>query len=282
LNSIPPDQAEESLDETDNRIDNANLQERRAQLATIIKGGLQRMHEKEIKYRIAGHEYVLQDQIAQASQLVQWAKNWIGNALADFPQASMAWAGVCVILPILTIPSAADQANRDGFTYVTARMRFYVELEPLLLLENRDPTTTGLEKEFETHIVDLYQHILDFQFRSVLRFYRSRLGSLRQDFIQPENWSAMLSKVKELEKKVDDLSKKINTSVSRRALEKLSKTANGSLEIMKNLLSVAEQQLQVSEDSRDHLSEIAKFTGNMKYVVLSLFSSLLLPDLTSK
>ncbi|KAF4636457.1 hypothetical protein G7Y89_g1629 [Cudoniella acicularis] len=251
-----PDQAEESLDETDNRIDNANLQERQAQLDTIIEAGLQRIDEKKIKYTIAGHEFDLQDQIAQAAGLVQQVKGFVGEAVKASPEASLAWAGVCVILPILTNPSAAEQANGDGFTYVTCRMRYYVALEPLLWPKNQDPTAAdpkNLKKEFEAPIVDLYQHILDFQFRSVLRFYRSWRGNLRRDLIQHDDWKGMLTKVQELEKTVNTDSTKINTLASRQALEKLSDKANGSLETLKKLLSVAERQLQVSEESRNIL-----------------------------
>ena len=261
------------MDETDNRIDNANLQERRAQLDTIIKDGLQRMDEKKIKYHIAGHEFVLQDQIAQAAGLVQGVKDFVGEAVKASPEASLAWAGVCVILPLFTNPNIAEQANRDGFTYVTARMRYYVALEPLLWPKNQDPTAAdpkNLKMEFEAHIVDFYQHILDFQFRSVLRFYRSWRGNLTRDLIQHDDWKGMLTKVQELEKIVDTDSTKINTLASRHALEKLSEKANGSLEIIKKLLSVAERQLQVSEENRGILSEIAKFTEDTKYGVLSI------------
>ena len=124
------------MDDTDNQIDNANLRERRAQLDSIIIAGLQRIDEKKIKYTIAGHEFNLQDQIAQAAGLVQGVKDFVSEAVKVSPEASLAWAGVCVILPLLTNPSAAEQANSDGFTYVTCRMRYYVALEPLLWPKN--------------------------------------------------------------------------------------------------------------------------------------------------
>lgn len=266
------------MDETDNRIDNANLQERQAQLDTIIEAGLQRKDEKKIKYTIAGHEFDLQDQVAQAAGLVQQVKGFVGEAVKASPEASLAWAGVCVILPILTNPSAAEQANRDGFTYVTCRMRYYVALEPLLWPKNQDPTAAepkNLKEQFEAHIVDLYQHILDFQFRSVLRFYRSWRGNLGRDLIQHDDWKGMLTKVQELENIVDTDSTKINTLASRQALEKLSDKANGSLETLKKLLSVAERQLQVSEETRDILLK-------QLYVIPSYSRRSSVSDLTSK
>jgi hypothetical protein len=53
----------------------------------------------------------------------------------------------------------------------------------------------------------------------------------------------MLSQVKELEGTIDTHSKKINTLASGQALEKLRENAEGSLETMQRLLSLAENQL---------------------------------------
>jgi N-terminal domain of NWD NACHT-NTPase len=242
------------LDETDNRIDKANLQERQAQLDSIINSGLQRIDEKKMRYHIAGHEFVVQDQIAQVAGLVQGMKDFVGEAVKASPEASLAWAGVCLILPILTNPSAAEQANSNGFTYVTSRMRFYVALEPLLLPKDQDQNVTipeNLKEEFESHIVDLYLNILDFQLKSVLRFYRRWLAKLTRDLTQQEDWKEMLSNVQELEKIVDNDFTKINDSAARKELEELNKNASGSLETMQKFLSVTERQLQVTEEHRD-------------------------------
>jgi hypothetical protein len=254
------------LDETDNRIDNANLQNRRAQLVKIINLGLQRMDEKKVKYTIASHEFVLQDQIAQVAGLVQGMKDFVGEAVKVSPEASLAWAGVCVILPILTNPSAAEQANSDGFTYVVSRMHFYVELERLLWPANLE-RADKLKKEFEDHIVDLYQHILDFQLKSVLRFYRSRLENLGRDLIQHEDWKTMLSTINDKEAIVRNDSEQINTVSSRQQLEGLSKKAKASLENVRKLLSVAKQMLQVLKENRDILLKHSQ-TGEQQLDVL--------------
>lgn len=247
-----PDDPAKNLDGTENRIDSANLQNRQAQLKEIIEVGRRRMDEKRIKYTIAGHEFVVQDQIAQAAGLVQGMKDFIGEAITASPEASLAWAGVCVILPIFTNPAAAEQANNDGFTYVASRMRFYVELEHLLWPNNLEPATK-LKKEFEDHIVDLYQHVLEFQLRSVLRFYRKWVTRVMRDVSQHDDWREMLSRVKELENIVGNESKSVNTLASRRELEALNGKARKSLDHMQDILSVNEQQLQA-------LREIVKNT----------------------
>jgi hypothetical protein len=248
LNSSSLDQATEYLDDTDNRIDNEDPRARREQLDKIIKAGRQRMDEKKIKYHIAGYEFVLQDQIAQAAELVQWAKTLIDQAVRPSPEASMAWAGICLILPLFTQSSATEQANRAGFTYVTGRMRYYVALETLLLPKDQDATATvpeDLKDAFEITIVDLYQHILEFQFRSVLRFFRRRLRNLGRDLIQREDWNGMLSKVQALEKILDRDFRKIHHTILSQELEKLNESTKGSLESMQGLMSVAEEQRDI-------------------------------------
>lgn len=270
--SDPHDPADESLDETDNLIHDANPKERQAQLKTIIDRGLQRMDEKKSKCTVAGHEFDLEESIAKAAKVVQGVKGFVDEAVKASPEASLAWAGVCVILPILTKPSAAKQVNLDGFTYVTSRISFYVKLEPLLLPKDQDQTTSiprDLKDEFEGQIVNLYQAILDFQIKSVLRFYRSWRGNLPRDLIDHEGWAGMLTKVQKLETTLHDDFEKINDAALRQRLDDLKENASRSLKTMQQLLLVAEQQLEVFKEQRDILSEQLKLAKDAKYVVLS-------------
>lgn len=241
------------LDKTDNRIDE-NPEKRQAQLDTIIKSGLHRIEERKTTYTIAGHEFVLQNQIAQAAGLVLQMKDFVGGAVAVSPPASLAWAGVCLILPILTNPYAAEEANTDGFTYVTSHIRFYVALEPLLF-----PKDANIPKEaketFQSDITKLYQQILEFQFKSVLRFYRRWLAKIIVDTARGENWEGMLTEIKKTKKVMDEHYNLMNTSASRIALEKLNKDAEESLKSMRSLLSVAERQLEVTTELRDTSSK---------------------------
>ncbi|RYP75956.1 hypothetical protein DL771_002028 [Monosporascus sp. 5C6A] len=255
-----PGRAQEYLDDTDNLIDN-DPTVRREQLDKIIEAGRQRMDGKKIKYHIAGSEFVLQDQIAQAAELVQWGKALVDEGVKASPGASMAWCGICLVLPLLTRPKDADDANTDGLAYVTARIRFYVALEPLLLPKHPDSAaaiSADLKETFENNVVDLYQHVLEFQFRSVLRFFRGRLRNLRRDLIQCEDWNGMLSKVQELEKTLDGDFKKINDSVLRRKLEEINESAKGSLGFMRRLLSVAEEHLRVDQELLQFHKDTAK------------------------
>ncbi|KAI0449474.1 hypothetical protein F5B21DRAFT_47833 [Xylaria acuta] len=228
-----------------------------AQLKIIIAAGLQRIEEKETN---------LSNQIDQAAKLVLWAKDWIGAAVKQSPEASIAWAGVCIILPLLTNPKTADEANRDGIAYVTTRMQYYTKLQPLLERLGRNPeVSSDLMVEAKNHIIQLYQHILEFQIRSALRFYQSRPRRYASDVVLPEDWKKMTHNIKEFEHTVDRTLIQINQFVARQELESLNSKSRETLEAMQQLLSVSEkhariatEQLEIAQKGLEILEDEAK------------------------
>ncbi|KAM0540776.1 hypothetical protein ACHAPJ_013507 [Fusarium lateritium] len=229
---------EQNPEATSDRIDNQNLDHRQEQLHTITRNGLQQMEEGKKKYTIFGYEFVPRKQIAQAAGFVKNMKALVDEAVKASPEASLAWAGVCTVLPLLTNPAAAEEAQQEGFTYVTSRMRFYVELEHLLWPASLTEDA-GVKLEFENDLVNLYQHILEFQLRLVLRLYETRLRGLKDDVIKHGIWEDLVSKIRKLEDIFHKDLDKINGLSSRTELENLNKKADQFLHAMTSILSVA-------------------------------------------
>lgn len=175
--------------------------------------------------------------------MVLWAKDWIGDAVSASPQASVVWAGLCLVLPLLTSPHTANEANRDGFTYVTTRIRFYTALEPLL----QTPRPNQAAAEIQERLVDLYENILSFQVQSILRFYHSRLKGYVKDLAQKTDWKKMQDDIKALEATINGDLDRMSEFVSVQELSRLNKTSTDYLQKMESLLSVSEQQLDVSK-----------------------------------
>ena len=245
------------LDETINAIDGADLSLRQSQLDHIIKSGLKRVEERRTTYHIAGQEFVVQEQVAQAAELLEWTKEWIDSAVQSSPQASIAWAAICIALPFLTKPAAAEQANREGFSYVTARMKYYVSLEPLMLPPSKQPEDvgsimpSGLRRELGAHVVELYKHILDYQIRSVLRFYRGSFKNFGRDIGPSEDWKDMRSKIEYLERVINNDLQQTHSFVHSQMLEAIAKDAEKVVAVMQELFTVSQKHLQVGEGIRD-------------------------------
>ncbi|KAL6812523.1 hypothetical protein J3E69DRAFT_348833 [Trichoderma sp. SZMC 28015] len=215
--------ANKSPVETKNQIE-ADPKIRLAQLKTITNSGLQRLDEKKSRCFIFGHEFILRDQLAQATQFIQNIRGVIDDAVKASPQASLAWAGICVVLPVLMNPSVAEDASRDGCIYVTSRIQFYVKLESLLSSSGRIQVS-GLDIELEERLITLYRSIIDFQIRTVRRVYLTRLTRLTEDIIQHEDWKGMMAKIQQLEKTFNDDFKQVNNALLGRELEVLNNKA---------------------------------------------------------
>jgi len=194
-------------------------------------------------------------------------KGLVDEAVKVSPEASLAWAGVCVLLPVLTSPSAVDEANRDGLSYVTSRIRYYVELEHLLWPENLK--RQDLKEQFEYYIIEPYQHILEFQIKTVLRFYRRWLANMGRDVIGSDDWRGMVSKIKGMEQIVREESSTVNTIASRDSLGDIHETAKEYYHSMQSLLSVTKKQLLVSMEHRDISSKQLAEHKRTKYVLPS-------------
>ena len=201
------------------------------------------MEEPRSEYTIAGHTFNLRQQIAKAAQFVLWGQTLVDQAVKSSTEASLVWAGVSLVLPLLTHPYLAAQANESGFNHVTARMNFYVALESRLLPKD-ETISEELKKAFQTDILDLYQHVLEFQLSSVLRFYKSSLKRVLEDVKNDSVWDEMLSQVTAAEKKLESDFMLINNTVMRDELVALRDTATASLGKISQFLSVTEKHLE--------------------------------------
>jgi hypothetical protein len=217
---------------------------RKAVLDEVAEHGQERRDQKKITFHIGHREIVLHDLVARAARLVQWGKSLVDQAVKPSAEASLIWAGVCLVLPLLTEPTLAEKANEDGFAYVTSRMDYYVELEPLLCHLPIDIVSEGLKKVVEEKIVKLYQQILDFQIRSILRFYRGWRKNVARALVQDYDWKAMYSNIQAVEKALKDDFEQINDAVLVHRLDNLDKDTKESVDIMRRLLSAASKLLQ--------------------------------------
>ncbi|KAK4074995.1 uncharacterized protein Triagg1_4659 [Trichoderma aggressivum f. europaeum] len=220
--------------------------ERHKQLEDITKRGLRRVDEKQIEYLLFGRQFILRDQITEAAKFVQNIKSLIDEAVKASPEASLAWAGVCILLPVLTSSSAAEEASRDGFIYVTSRIRYYMEFEHLLWPDSLN--ASNAKDNFETQIIDLYRQILEFQIKNVLRFYRNWLANVGRDISGSDDWKGMLTVIKDLELTMIRDWSNLNSVASRKALEAIDEATQQSCSDIQSLLSIARQHIQVSTE----------------------------------
>ncbi len=94
---------------------------------------------------------------------------------------------------------------------MTTRMRYYTALEPMLRRLAQNPRVdAGAMGEANQHLVALYRQILEFQIRSVIRFFQGALRKFAGDVFQRDTWASMVSAAREREAEVNSEPLQIN------------------------------------------------------------------------
>lgn len=225
----------------------------------IAELGLKHMEDKKVKVTILGHEIGLQDGAAQVGEAVDWAQNYVKDAIKDVPYAPAVMAGISLVLPLLKNPTAADAANREGFTYVTSQMRYYVEMESLLLPEDMKP---ALKNDLMERVVKLYTLIIDFQVQSVIRFYRSRTNSYFRGVVNYDSWNDTLCHLKAEESNLEEKFEKVLSASSVQQLKKLASEANSSRKALNDILDNIQELVRISRNQKDILERTEQRLSN--------------------
>ncbi|KAL8299133.1 hypothetical protein RB593_009145 [Gaeumannomyces tritici] len=197
-------------------------------MSDVINLGLKHMEGKQIAFNIGRQKFVLQDQMKHVVAGIQLGKDWVDDAVQANPLAGAAWAGVCLLLPLLINPSEVQRANEEGLAYVNQKIRYYTAMESLFL--HAEGPTAAKRDHLRSRLLELYQAIIDFQAQSVLRFFRRRFANFLRDVVKYDPWEDMLEKIKNLGRDVESESMQINIDLSRDALGELVQWAKESEE----------------------------------------------------
>ncbi|KAK3690438.1 hypothetical protein B0T22DRAFT_481616 [Podospora appendiculata] len=168
-------------------------------LQTLTKKALERMDEQKTNPTV-------REVINGAVKLIDFGKELITSAVKDIPPANIVWVGVCLVLPALTNPATAREANKTGFTYVTSQIEFYLALERSILSPSAEQAA---QETLCDSISELYRLVIDFQIQSVLYLSRHSAENLVRDVVRYDDWEGMLSAIKEQEKEVLKRAEKI-------------------------------------------------------------------------
>ncbi|GAB1194356.1 hypothetical protein APSETT444_003601 [Aspergillus pseudonomiae] len=170
---------------------------RQQKLEQIAKLGFERMQEGKLQATFFGKKIVLQEAIGTLGNGISWVQTYAKDALKDVPYAPAVMACTSLVLPLLTSPSRVDDENKQGFLYVTSQIRYYIEMETLLLADYGNP---GVKAQLKEQVKGLYKLVIDYQVQSVMRFHRNPTKDYFRSVTDWDGWSEQLTTIKEEEK----------------------------------------------------------------------------------
>lgn len=80
--------------------------ERKKQMETLLKRKIEEVNQDSWKLRFGGEEIPVKDLVEPVVGVIDWANEYISDAVSVNPYASIAWAGVGLLLPVSnTVPN---------------------------------------------------------------------------------------------------------------------------------------------------------------------------------
>ncbi|KAL5094967.1 hypothetical protein Trisim1_003575 [Trichoderma cf. simile WF8] len=208
-----------------NQINGTDPKIRLEQLNSITSSGLQQLEVGKTKYNVFGREFIPRNQLARSMRFIQNIRTIIDEAVRVSPYASLAWAGVSIILPTFLDTATAEEACHKGFLYLSSRIQYYNKLESLLLSSSDRMQASGLSAVLEDRLTALYGQIIRYLMKTVRRVNLTRLARLKEDITGHEDWEGMIAEIQESEKILSNDAKQANDSAIGRELEQLSNNA---------------------------------------------------------
>ena len=225
---------------------------RRAQLEDQLIQGKAK-HDAAGKIVIRGHIIDIQDCIVKIAAGLEFVKDWVGQAAKASPEASVAWSVVCLGLQMFTKTAQVEEINSDALVYVSSRMQLYIALEQLLFPIDIPLASTAAREEVRLGLIELYERILEFQIRSIVRF---RKGHWYDDIYGKDNWQAMRNRIQILESNIRNDSLLISNHESSMQLQMLLKNANNA---QMEMIAISRQQLKHLQNMDANLTKQIDF-----------------------
>ncbi|KAF7925022.1 uncharacterized protein EAE98_007110 [Botrytis deweyae] len=124
-------------------------------------------------------------------EIVGLAKDFVGSVVSAEPHGAVAWAGVCLFLPLLLNPSQQDEACRKGLEELPFLIHKYSLVESICATKSSDSTIATTATMLSSGIIDLYTKILSFQAEVVCQLNRSTIKGYLRKVFQTDKWEAM-------------------------------------------------------------------------------------------
>ena len=117
----------------------------------------------------------------------------------------------------------ATETNRKGIDYVVKRLDWYWGLSGNLLKDLPDHAgeLSGVRRELENQIVELYKALLSYQSKSVCSYYRNRGLVFLRDMVKLDDWYADLGAIQDAETRFRDDTQAYTTQQVTSHLEQL-------------------------------------------------------------
>jgi len=168
-------------------------------MSGLVAKKLERMEDERWRIKIRDTSIELRPQFDRFVNAVIAVKDFVSAAVSSEPHATLAWAGVCIVLPLLTNPTTQQKALVEGVDHISIVIVRFAVLDRLYHSRTASPTkkdTIDLAKLFETQTIKLYSQILSYQAHVICQLARATPVQASRDVIKVDDWAVKITEIK--------------------------------------------------------------------------------------
>ncbi|KAL4880705.1 hypothetical protein BJY04DRAFT_228118 [Aspergillus karnatakaensis] len=179
-------------------------------IVSLVNRRLDAIKCSRLKIRIRGREIEVREQISRLVNGIVSAKDVIASAVNTEPHASVAWAGLMLLLDPLARSFQQEEEALDGLQAVSDLMVRYTFLEQnqtrIYSSQHCNQVGSGqhLAELIRSKTVDLYAAMLLYSMSLVTHFFHAGLTRFFQGWANPDNWSELLESIKDIDTAIRD------------------------------------------------------------------------------
>lgn len=191
---------------------------REQDMSKFIEARLAAMNDRKWRVRLGEHSIDVREQIDRIINIILVTKDFVSSVASMDPvHAGLPWAGVCLLLPILTNDSKQRSAAMDGLESIAKLIRRYSEIERLYL----DDRKLRLSEDLRTTMTKLFRTILEFEARAACQFSRNTAHQAIRNIVAADGWDEILASVKQYDTECEILIRIIDVEDGRVRNERL-------------------------------------------------------------
>ncbi|KAF5975527.1 ankyrin repeat-containing protein [Fusarium bulbicola] len=191
-------------------------------MRVVVTIKLEEMQQKEWVLKWHGHVFKVREEVTRIVGIVQKISGFASQTAALNPYSGLAWAGVCVLLPMITNDTDERQIAIDGVSKATELVARYKIVEEDYLAGKH-----GKHEDFEKVLVAMYRKITLFYIKAACYFARSTLKRILRGVAVLDDWKSTLASLTKADEECQSFVISLGLSASLKKgdqiLEKLSR-----------------------------------------------------------
>ncbi len=198
-------------------------------MSALVEKKVKAVDDARWKFQLGERTVEMKTQVDRIVKAILFAKDFVSSAVSAEPHTALAWAGVCMLLPLLINPSTQQKALVEGLDYISGLVVRFTTIERLYRQQAQEPKSLldqenfeELHRSFEAQLTKLYSQILGYQAQVVCQMRRSTFIRNGRDIFKLDDWSTLLENIKKAEAACTGISQVVSSEKLEATLAELS------------------------------------------------------------